>query len=101
MGYLAQGDEASARRGWEGIQKAFVKTGADGQMELDGTVKVGGLGGNPYRSGTYEYYIGEKTQANDSKGIGAFLLAGSEMEQVATALGSSIDTMRVGAPGAR
>jgi unsaturated rhamnogalacturonyl hydrolase len=53
-------------------------------MELDGTVKVGGLGGNPYRSGTYEYYIGEGTRVNDAKGIGAYLLAGSEMEQAGT-----------------
>jgi unsaturated rhamnogalacturonyl hydrolase len=61
-----------------------VTTGADGLMVLNGTVKVGGLGGTPYRSGSYEYYVVEKTQANDSKGIGAFLLAGSEMEQAPT-----------------
>ncbi len=84
MGYLPQSDESAARRGWEGIQKTFVTTGADGLMVLNGTVKVGGLGGKPYRSGSYEYYIGEKTQANDAKGVGAFLLAGSEMEQAAT-----------------
>jgi unsaturated rhamnogalacturonyl hydrolase len=84
MGYLPQSYEANAKRGWEGIQKEFVATGADGLMVLNGTVKVGGLGGTPYRSGLYEYYVGEKTQANDSKGIGAFLLAGSEMEQSPT-----------------
>ncbi len=84
MGYLPQIFEANAKRGWEGIQKEFVTKGADGLMVLNGTVKVGGLGGTPYRSGTYEYYVGEKTQANDSKGIGAFLLAGSEMEQAST-----------------
>jgi unsaturated rhamnogalacturonyl hydrolase len=84
MGYLPQSDEAAARRGWEGIQKTFVTTGADGLMVLNGTVKVGGLGGKPYRSGNYEYYVGEKTRANDAKGVGAFLLAGSEMEQAAT-----------------
>jgi unsaturated rhamnogalacturonyl hydrolase len=80
MGYLPQSDEANAKRGWEEIQKQFVTTGADGLMVLNGTVKVGGLGGTPYRSGSYEYYVGEKTGVNDSKGIGAFLLAGSEME---------------------
>ena len=84
MGYLPQSYETNARRGWEGIQKQFVTTGADGLMALNGTVKVGGLGGTPYRSGSYEYYVGEKTGTNDSKGIGAFLLAGSEMEQAAT-----------------
>ncbi len=85
MGYLPRSYEANAKRGWEGIQKQFVTTGADGLMVLNGTVKVGGLGGTPYRSGSYEYYVGEKVGANDSKGIGAFLLAGSEMEQASTA----------------
>jgi unsaturated rhamnogalacturonyl hydrolase len=84
MGYLPQSDEASAKRGWEGIQRQFVTTSADGLMVLSGTVKVGGLGGTPYRSGSYAYYVGEKTQVNDAKGVGAFLLAGSEMEQAAT-----------------
>ena len=84
MGYLPQRYEANARRGWDGIQKQFVTTGADGLMVLNGTVKVGGLGGMPYRSGSYEYYVGEKTEANDGKGVGAFLLAGSEMEQSPT-----------------
>jgi unsaturated rhamnogalacturonyl hydrolase len=80
MGYLTQSYEASSRRGWEGIQKQFVSTSADGSIVLNGTVKVGGLGGTPYRSGSYEYYVGEKTGSNDAKGIGAFLLAGSEIE---------------------
>jgi unsaturated rhamnogalacturonyl hydrolase len=53
-------------------------------MVLNGTVKVGGLGGAPYRSGKFDYYVGEKTIANDAKGIGAFLLAGSEMAQAST-----------------
>ena len=84
MGYLPQRYEANARHGWEGIQNAFVTTGPDGLMALNGTVKVGGLGGTPYRSGTFDYYVGEKSIANDAKGIGAFLLAGSEMAQAAT-----------------
>ncbi|HEU5339652.1 glycoside hydrolase family 88 protein [Edaphobacter sp.] len=84
MGYLTQSDEASARRGWEGIQKQFVTTGPDGLMVLNGTVSVGGLGGKPYRSGTYDYYLSEKVVSNDAKGVGAFLKAGSEMEQAAT-----------------
>lgn len=83
-GYLPQSLEPSALRGWQGIQKAFVKTAPNGDLQLDGTVKVGGLGGNPYRSGTYDYYIGETTRVNDAKGVGAYLLAGSEMGQAAT-----------------
>jgi len=84
MGYLPQSYEINARRGWDGIQKAFVSTGPDDLIVLNGTVKVGGLGGTPYRSGTFDYYIGEKTIANDAKGVGAFLLAGSEMALAST-----------------
>ena len=84
MGYLTQSDAAPARRGWKGIQKKFVTVGTDGPMVLNGTVTVGGLGGTPYRSGTFEYYIGEKTRANDAKGVGALMMAGSEMEQAST-----------------
>ncbi|MGO4213437.1 glycoside hydrolase family 105 protein [Terriglobus sp. YAF25] len=32
--------------------------------------------------GTYDYYIHERTVADDLKGIGAFLMAGSEMERI-------------------
>lgn len=84
MGYLPQTDLSAARRGWDAIQAAFVTTTANGLTALNGTVKVGGLGGAPYRSGSFDYYIGEKTILNDAKGIGAFLLAGSEMAQAST-----------------
>jgi unsaturated rhamnogalacturonyl hydrolase len=83
-GYLPQADEANAKSGWAGIQKKFVTANADGTATLTGTVKVGGLGGNPYRSGDYAYYTHETVGDQDSKGVGAYLLAGSEMEQAST-----------------
>jgi unsaturated rhamnogalacturonyl hydrolase len=46
-------------------------------------VKVSGLGGKPYRAGDYAYYVHEKTGDNDAKGVGAYLLAASEIQQVA------------------
>ncbi len=60
--------------------KEFLETDAKGQTNLKGTVSVAGLGGNPYRDGSYAYYIGEKVISNDPKGVGAFLLAGNEIE---------------------
>jgi unsaturated rhamnogalacturonyl hydrolase len=42
------------------------------------------LGGNPYRDGSYEYYMSEKVVVNDPKGVGAFLKAGNEMEMLPT-----------------
>jgi unsaturated rhamnogalacturonyl hydrolase len=84
MGYLPRPDEARARRAWEAIQKQFITTNPDGTLILHGTVKVGGLGGKPYRAGDFDYYIHEPVVDQDKKGVGAFLLAGSEMEQAAT-----------------
>jgi len=91
MGYLPQADEAAAQRAWEGIQKQFVTANPDGTLTLHGTVKVGGLGGTPYRSGDFNYYIHEPVVDQDAKGVGAFLLAGSEMEQASTeAIGQGV-----------
>jgi unsaturated rhamnogalacturonyl hydrolase len=84
MGYLPQADEENAKRAWEGIQKQFIAANPDGTLVLQNTVKVGGLGGTPFRAGDYNYYIHEPVVDQDKKGVGAFLLAGSEMEQSAT-----------------
>ena len=51
-------------------------------MSLTGTVKGAGLGGDPYRDGSYAYYVSEKVGTNDPKGIGAFLMASTEMENI-------------------
>ncbi len=47
---------------------------------MHGTVKVSGLGGNPFRDGSFEYYMSEPVIVNDPKGVGAFLLASNEMD---------------------
>ena len=85
LGYLPQSYLANAERGYKGITSHFIETGSDGAVSLTGTVKVGGLGGDPYRDGSYDYYIGEKTATNDPKGVGAFLMASTEMETAANA----------------
>ena len=82
-GYLADRYREVAEKGYRGILKEFVKTDASGRLNLEGTVSVAGLGGNPYRDGSYEYYLSEKVVTNDPKGIGALLLAATEMETAA------------------
>jgi unsaturated rhamnogalacturonyl hydrolase len=84
-GYLPQSYLANAERGYRGILSRFVQKGPGGDVSLIGTVKVGGLGGNPYRDGSYAYYIGEKVGTNDPKGVGAFLLASAEIENAPNA----------------
>jgi unsaturated rhamnogalacturonyl hydrolase len=82
-GYLPATKISIAKKGYEGIIKQFIKI-ENGQTNLHGTVKVSGLGGNPFRDGSYEYYIGEPVIVNDAKGIGALLLASNEMEILPT-----------------
>jgi unsaturated rhamnogalacturonyl hydrolase len=75
LGVMPPSYEVNVTRGWEGIQRRFVEPGG----VLTSTVKAAGLGGKPYRSGSYAYYVGEPTQSNDAKGVGAYLLALSEI----------------------
>ena len=82
-GYLPASYSKVAQKGYQGIKEQFVETGPDGRVNLKGTVSVAGLGGNPYRDGSYEYYLSEKVVTNDPKGVGAFLLASKEMEVAA------------------
>ena len=80
LGYLPQKYKAVAQKGFDGIKKQFIETDQSGNTNLNGTVAVAGLGGNPYRDGSFEYYTKEKVVTNDPKGLGAFILAANEME---------------------
>jgi unsaturated rhamnogalacturonyl hydrolase len=84
LGFLSKSFLPIAKKGYDGILKNFIKTDANGQMNLHGTVSVSGLGGKPYRDGSYEYYMSEKVVVNDPKGVGAFLLASNEIEMLPT-----------------
>src|SRR5699024_6846350 len=79
-GYLPEKYMEVAEKGFEGILKEFVVTDENGQVNLKGTCPVAGLGGDPYRDGSYDYYINQKPVLNDPKGMGAFILAADEME---------------------
>lgn len=80
-GYLGREVLAVARRGYEGILKHFVEVDEQGLVNLNGICSVGGLGGKPYRDGSFEYYISEKIVTNDYKGVGPFIMASVEIEK--------------------
>jgi unsaturated rhamnogalacturonyl hydrolase len=71
-----------AEKGWAGIKRKFINTKPDGNVDWEGTVSVSGLGGNPYRDGSYDYYMSEKVIVNDPKGLGAAIKAAVEMEML-------------------
>lgn len=78
-GYLPASYLTAANKGWTGILKEFIKT-ENGQTNLHGTVSVSGLGGTPYRDGSFAYYMSEPVVVNDPKGMGTFINAANEME---------------------
>jgi unsaturated rhamnogalacturonyl hydrolase len=81
MGYLPATYLVNAVKGYEGIKKEFIKT-TNGQTDLHGTVAVSGLGGKPYRDGSFAYYMSEPVIVNDPKGMGAFIHAANEIERL-------------------
>lgn len=85
MGYLpADPYRSVAQRGYDGILKQFLREGKDGTISLTQCCAVAGLGGDPYRSGSFDYYIHEQIRDNDPKGVGPFILASLEREQMET-----------------
>jgi len=82
-GFLPPHYVAHAKKGYDGIVKTFIRS-EDGGVNLHGTVAVSGLGGKPYRDGSFEYYMSEPVIVNDPKGMGAFINAGVEMQLLAT-----------------
>ena len=79
-GYLPASYLTYAKKGYAGIIKEFIEKDASGQTNFKGTVSVSGLGGNPYRDGSFDYYMSEPVVVNDPKGMGAFILCSVEME---------------------
>jgi len=81
-GYLAPDYLLSARRGYHGLLQNLIKIDAQGLLTLEKVCGGAGLGGDPYRDGSFEYYVNEKIIPNDPKGVGPFILAALEMESV-------------------
>ncbi|WP_029298602.1 glycoside hydrolase family 88/105 protein [Chryseobacterium hispalense] len=79
--YLPKSYEAYAKKGYNGIIKHLITVDENGMVNLNRCCAVAGLGGNPYRSGSYEYYINEEIRSNDPKGTGPFILASLEFEK--------------------
>ncbi|NJB84991.1 unsaturated rhamnogalacturonyl hydrolase [Lewinella marina] len=83
-GYLDERYRQLAQESYDGILETFIRVDADGSVNLTDGCSVAGLGGDPYRDGTFEYYISEPVRDNDPKGIGPFMRASLEFEKAAT-----------------
>lgn len=85
LGVLPTKYMVAAEKGYAGMLKNFITNNADGSVNLEKTVSVSGLGGNPYRDGSYEYYISEPIRQNDLKGVGPFINLCLEIERTKVA----------------
>ena len=79
-GYLNGDAVPFIRKAYNGLIDHLIKTDQDGSVHLTHICKVAGLGGNPYRDGSYDYYIREPKVSDDLKGVGPFILASLEIE---------------------
>ncbi len=82
--YLDKSFLPIAEKGFQGLIDHLITLDDDGQVNLHGICASAGLGGNPYRDGSYDYYINEPIATNNLHGVGAFILAANEIEQHTT-----------------
>ena len=80
-GYLPANYKKLANKAFDGLTKQLIKVDADGTITLTQACAVAGLGGNPYRDGSYEYYVNERKKDNDPKATGPFILAALELNR--------------------
>jgi unsaturated rhamnogalacturonyl hydrolase len=81
LGYLDKRYRDIADVAFDGIIKELVTVDEKGMVTLHDICGGCGLGGNPYRDGSYEYYINEKRFDNDTKGVAPFILAAIELDK--------------------
>jgi unsaturated rhamnogalacturonyl hydrolase len=80
LGYIDEKYKDAAYKAYNGIIKHLIKISPDGVLTITPVCAVAGLGGNPYRDGSYDYYINERQRDNDPKATGPFILASLEFE---------------------
>jgi unsaturated rhamnogalacturonyl hydrolase len=85
-GYVPSQDadrvKAAAIAAHDGLAGRMFSLDESGEPHLGGICSVAGLGGSPYRDGSYAYYVSEKVTADDFKGVGPFILASLERERL-------------------
>ncbi len=80
-GYLDKKYRTIAESSFDGIVKELITVDAKGLITFRNICGGCGLGGNPYRDGSYEYYVNEKRFINDTKGVGPFIMAAIELDK--------------------
>ena len=82
MGYIESSYKVTAIKAYDGFLNKFIIKNNDGTYSITDACVVGGLGGKPYRDGSYHYYINDPVRDNDPKAVGAFIMASIEFERL-------------------
>jgi unsaturated rhamnogalacturonyl hydrolase len=81
----------AAKEAFDGIIDNFVQTDKTSHGKVDSATSIFalsnisgtvGLGGDPYRDGSYEYYTSVPRECNNFRGLGPFILAALKIENV-------------------
>jgi len=88
-GYLDKKWLSVANRAFAGLLTHLVTIDDKGLVDLNGICSTAGLGGVPYRDGSFEYYVNEPIITNDLHGIGALLNAAVQFELISAEMTES------------
>ena len=80
-GYIDKKYKKYAEKAFKGLTTDLMRVDPDGTLNLLRCCAVAGLGGNPYRDGSYEYYINERIRENDAKATGPFIMGCIELNK--------------------
>lgn len=78
-GYIDKNYRKIAEKAYDGLMNTLIVKNDDGTLTLTQCCAVSGLGGNPYRDGSFEYYVNERIRDNDAKATGSFILGCFEL----------------------
>lgn len=81
IGVLPDTYRDEAKRVIEGLKSNKLLMNDDGTLSLIDCCAVAGLGGNPFRDGSFDYYIHERICDNDPKGVAPLILACIELSK--------------------
>lgn len=82
MGYLPASYQERVRKTYAALIEQFIEETKDGLVNVNKIVQVSGLGGESKRDGSFAYYMSEPIISNDGKGVGAFIGASLEVEEL-------------------
>ncbi|EXY31352.1 glycosyl Hydrolase Family 88 family protein, partial [Bacteroides fragilis str. 3397 T10] len=80
-GYIDRKYMEIATDAYDGIVNKLIRIDADGTVNITNCCAVAGLGGNPYRDGSFEYYVNEPVRENDPKATGPFIMGCIELSK--------------------